>query len=299
MIIVLTADRGVDQKVGAAARRAGYPAGILNTLVIPSAVTHLGIDMQADQFNFLNRVFRPADKDALEAYMNKPQVALRVTLPNAQSDPFPTPALRVRGTGKTEMDWMPAVEELRTAILAQYAGEGLQVTELTTEVWLADGYDGQQREATLWGPGRDALYLRTQGTFELGADDFVIVYGTNHEVTGKATYSNAGIYAEKDSEGKDLLLGLVSEQSGAFMGSARDYLPNHPARDILYVWKMARNCHGEPHCTEVTENCRRLDALPSPRMFMGFRAYLEPSTAVGPAFTEVIYDQAIKFSPTP
>jgi hypothetical protein len=41
MIIILIADRGVEQKVGAAARRAGYPASILNTLIIPSAVTHL------------------------------------------------------------------------------------------------------------------------------------------------------------------------------------------------------------------------------------------------------------------
>jgi hypothetical protein len=86
---------------------------------------------------------------------------------------------------------------------------------------------------------------------------------------------------------------------GAFTGSARDYLPDHPATGFLYAWKFARNCHGEPHCTEVTEDCRRLDAIPSPEMFMGFWAYLEPSTAVSPAFTEVIYDQAIKFSHTP
>jgi hypothetical protein len=30
-------------------------------------------------------------------------------------------------------------------------------------------------------------------------------------------------------------------------------------------------------------------------MWMGFRAYLEPSTAVGPAFTEIVYDRAIVF----
>ncbi len=32
-----------------------------------------------------------------------------------------------------------------------------------------------------------------------------------------------------------------------------------------------------------------------PDMWMGFRAYLEPSTAVGPAFTEITYDRAIVF----
>lgn len=297
MVIVLTADRGIGRKVALAARKAGYPTSILNTLVLPSAVTHLGIDAQADQFNFLHRVFRPEDEGALDAYMNKPQVALRATLTNAQSDPFPVPALRVRGTGQTEMDWMPAVEELRKAILARNDSEGLVATELTTEVWLTDGYDGQQREVDLWGAGRDALYLRTKDTFQLGPDDYVIVYGTNHEATGKSVYSNAAIYADKDLEGRDLLLGLVSQQSGVFVGSARDYLPDHPAADSLYAWKFARTCHGEMHCTEVTEDCRRLDDLPLPEMFMGFRAYIEPSTAVGPAFTEVIYDQAILFSP--
>lgn len=299
MIIVLTADRGIDQKVGAAARKAGYPPSILNTLVMPSAVAHMGLEMRDDQFNFLHRVFRAEDPEAVKAYMDKPQVALRVTLPDANIDPFPVQPLRVRGTGLTEMDLMPAVEELRSVILAQYGGEGMQVMEFTTEVWLSDGYDGQQREITQWGPTRDALYLRTAEIFELGAEDFVIVYGTNHEVTGKATYANAAIYADKDSDGRELLLGLVSEQSGAFVGSASDYLPGHPAKDFLYVWKFALNCNGDPHCTEVYWDCERLDGLPSPMMFMGFRAYLEPSTAVGPSFTEVIYDQAIKFSPVP
>jgi hypothetical protein len=31
--------------------------------------------------------------------------------------------------------------------------------------------------------------------------------------------------------------------------------------------------------------------------FLAFRAYVEPSTKVGPEFEEVLYDQAIKFNP--
>ena len=31
------------------------------------------------------------------------------------------------------------------------------------------------------------------------------------------------------------------------------------------------------------------------RMFMGFRAYVEPSTGVGPYYAEVLYDRVIKF----
>ena len=60
--------------------------------------------------------------------------------------------------------------------------------------------------------------------------------------------------------------------------------------------KFARNCREEAHCTTITTTCARLDLRDDlPDMWMGFRAYLEPSTAVGPAFTEIVYDRAIVF----
>jgi hypothetical protein len=64
----------------------------------------------------------------------------------------------------------------------------------------------------------------------------------------------------------------------------------------VYAWKFARNCRGEAHCTPITTTCARLnlDEAP-PDMWMGFRAYVEPSTAVGPAFTEIVYDRVIVF----
>ena len=226
-----------------------------------------------------------------DKYLNAPQVALRVTLAGAAPDPFRTPPLRVRGTGRTEMDLMPAVEALREAILARHSGVPRE--EQTTQVWLTDGYDGLQRGIDEWGPSRDTVYLRTIPEFRLGPNDFVIVYGANHEATGKATYSNASVYAGHDIYGEDLLLGLVSEQSGNFRGSARDYLANAP--DTLYAWKFARDCREEAHCTPITTTCARLDLNNPPDMWMGFRAYLEPSTAVGPAFTEIVYDRAIVF----
>ena len=190
------------------------------------------------------------------------------------------------------MDLMPAVEALRQAILARH--NSVPREEQTTEVWLTDGYDGLQRGIDLWGPSRDTVYLRTTPEFRLGPNDFVIVYGANHEATGKATYANAGVYAGHDIYGQDLLLGLVSEQSGKFRGSARDYLADAP--DTLYAWKFARNCRGDAHCTPITTTCARLNLDEDPPdMWMGFRAYLEPSTAVGPAFTEIVYDRAIVF----
>jgi hypothetical protein len=296
VIIVATADQGIDSRVRAAARSAGYPESILNTSVIPAALLRLGIDTEADEFAFFHRMFLPQSQQDLDNYMNTPQLALRVTLKDSvTSIPFPVPELRVRGTGRTEMDLMPAVEELRKAILQKYGG--LQATELTTSVWLADGYDGIQREVNLYGPTRHTIYLRTDPVFKLpdGPDDFVMVYGVNHEATGKATYSNLAAYADPT-----LLLGVKSDNSRHFAGSATDYLPDDPQVESLYAWKVARNCHGDPHCLEVTlDDCAALDLNTLPDMWMGFRIYLEPETKVGTAFTDVIYDRAIVFSSRP
>ncbi len=297
-ILVVTSDRAVDARVTAAARKAGYPASILNTLVVPQALAHLGFEATADQLILMQRLYRPAPgyEQAMEDYMNQTQVVLRVALPNAQPeqlDPYPVPKLRVRGTGQTELDLMPAVDELRKAILNEYAGR--EYKELTTEVWLTDGSDGLQREVPEYGPARDTVYLWTEQKFTLGPKDFVMVYGANHEATGKATYSNAGVYVDKDTEGVDLLLGIVGQQSAQFKGTANDWLEGNPEADRLYVWKFARNCGDDTHCTTVTSDCARVNLDIENNVWIGWRAYLEQSTKVGPAFTEIVYDQAIVF----
>jgi hypothetical protein len=298
-IVVLTSDRAVDAAVRAAARRAGYPASILNTLVVPDALTRLGFEEHADQFILLQRLYRPEPdyEQAMEDYMNKTQVVLRVALPNAKADPYPVPKLRVRGTGQTELDLMPAVDELRKAILDEYPD--LAHEELMTEVWLTDGSDGLQREVPEAGPARDTAYLWTQPMFTLGPQDFVMVYGANHEATGKATYSNAGVYVNKDPEGVDLQLGIVAQQSAQFKGTANDWLNGNPEAadkaDKLYVWKFARDCKDDTHCTPVTSDCARVDLDLEQNLWIGWRAYVEPATKVGPAYTELVYDQAIVF----
>ena len=36
-----------------------------------------------------------------------------------------------------------------------------------------------------------------------------------------------------------------------FNGTAEEYLPDNPNAKYLYVYKIARNCGGDPHCYEV------------------------------------------------
>jgi len=293
-ILITTADRGIDARVRAAATRAGYPQGTINTDVIPSSVARLGLEYEADEFSTLNRIFLPESEDALTAYMETPQLVLRVTPRERPAlDPFPTPDLRVRGTGTTEMDLLPAVAALREVILERYSA--LESTELETSVWLEDSFDGIQRGVDMYGPTRDTIYFWTQPTIKLpdGPDDFIIVYGVNHEKTGKATYSNFSVYADPV-----LKLGVVGQHSRVFAGSAREYLPDHPLAESLYVWKIARHCNGDPTCLELANCCcPKLDLDLLPDLWVAFRLYLEPGTGVGPAFAEVVYDRAIVFRP--
>jgi len=85
------------------------------------------------------------------------------------------------------------------------------------------------------------------------------------------------------------LLGLVTANIRQFVGSARDYIHNHPQVKPLYVWKLTRNCQGDSRCLEVKlEGCERVDLTTLPALWVGFRAYLERETLVGPAATELI-----------
>ena len=81
-------------------------------------------------------------------------------------------------------------------------------------------------------------------------------------------------------------------------GTANDWLEGKPEADKadkLYVWKLARNCGNDTHCTTVTSDCARVNLDLELNLWIGWRAYLEPSTKVGPAYTEIVYDQAIVF----
>ena len=114
----------------------------------------------------------------------------------------------------------------------------------------------------------------------------------NHAATGKAIYSNFGMYREKAING----VGAIASE--ALAGTAEAYLPNQPAAKYLYVYQVARNAWGDPLCLEVKYGIGAAGVNPDQEAFIGFRAYVEPSTKVGPNWFEVLYDRVIKFSST-
>jgi len=320
IIIVITADGGTDARVRTAARSAGIPSAIINTDIIPSSVVKMGIDKdpmpfngppkEFDAFVFIHRVFLnegPKCEEGFECeyeqYLQNPNARVLHLTQDPQTvklDPFPMPKVLKRGTGSTEVDLMPSLENLRQAILNSYPG--YTATELTTRIWLNEWLDGIQRGENLLGENRDTSYLCSEN-FKLqdSSDEFLIIYGINHEVWGKATYSNFSVYHY------DKKLGIVGKQSRDLADSAYDYIPkdqNDPYYDpnapYLYAWKVARACNqNDPKCLQIklpegVQPCHLVDL--NKDLFVAFRAYLEPKTKVGPYWYELLYDRVIKFS---
>lgn len=207
-VIVATADRGIDQRIQAAALSAGYPDGIFNTQVLPSSMLNMGVENNSDTFLIALRPAFYNDKQAGDNYLNNtPATVFRVT-PNQTTklDPYDYPKLRVRGTGTTEFDLMDDLEQLKKAILNTYSN--LTATELPTSIVVPS--DGIQRGINAMGPDNDDAPLWTSNltiysptppfpdltkyydfqphpTVTLGSDpnEFIIIYGVNHVATGK------------------------------------------------------------------------------------------------------------------
>jgi len=167
-------------------------------------------------------------------------------------------------------------------------------------------------------PSRDTIYLRTPGQFDLADGEFLIVYGVNHAAAGKALYCNAILYDMDPATdigfpfGPNMdfddiwraYAGLVSVNSESSMqGTAQAFLPagevpvGKCGQDLLYARKFARACDSADGaaCTAIPP--APCDGIPEQEFSVAFRAYVEPETQVGPAYTELVYDRVIKFTP--
>ena len=222
--------------------------------------------------------------------------------------------LRVLGFEGHALFQFPAQDGER---FLKLAGKLLEMLDKNTDHRIRQ----QQRDIQTLGVTRDTNYLATYPGFMLreDEDEFVIVYGVNHERTGKATYAAVGAYSDLDR-----WFGMGSTLSRDFGDSAREYLPGDPEADRFYVLKVARYCgEGEDYCMQIDQpkfldlwgnpykthpDCS-LDNLateeydPSPfnldeqKLFFIFRSYMEPATLVGPDDNELLYDRAIYFGP--
>lgn len=316
-VIIITADKGIDQRIRDAAQSSGYSDNIINTQVLPSSILNMSVENDSDTFATFLRPALFNDTQAGDYYVNNtPATVFRITPNNTtELDPYDYPELRVRGTGQTEFNLTDDLEELRIAILNKYNESN--ATELPTSQAVPVGSDAIQRGINAVGPDNDAAYLWTGNqtvssptpTFyntskyypflrdpeiTLGNDtnEFIIVYGVNHVATGKATYSSFVVY------GADVWNGVRAITDEDFSGSAEEYLPGNPNAKYLYVYKLARNCsEDDKYCYEVPYGMGVHGIDLDQPLFVFWRAYLENTTKTGPAYSEIVYDRAIKFDP--
>lgn len=298
-MVIMTADQNLDTIVRTAARSAGYNEAMINTLPIPIQTVRMGVDVTGDEFSFLLRTALFEDDAQRQAYFGGLQASatvLRLTPLNQISlNPFPTPTLRVRGNGATEFDFMDDMETLKLSIFSRFPGYNFQM--LDTKQWLVEGAEGIQREIDVLGENRDAAYIRSDD-FTLNNGEFIMIYGMLHARTGKAVYTNINLYDGSTLENGEKANLSVTSVSGSsdLLDTALDYLPQNPNADKFYVYKVARDCGGDPHCMQVpTGLCPRAKME---TMYLVTRAYLEPGRKVGPAYNEIVLDRVIKFSPS-
>jgi hypothetical protein len=205
------------------------------------------------------------------------------------------------------MDLFPTMAKLRQKILDSYQAsfEAEQLDTLLPDV-VPEGYPALQRDAVYLGPGRegsagygrDANYWASPW-FDLPDDGFAIMYGVNHAATGKATYSSASVYLHPK-----LAIGAASADSADFAANpdtARNLLPGEPGIDKFFVWKVARDCKGEPACLEAKVPAGKpvcaATIAPDVPVRVWFRQYAEPETKIGPADAELLYERVIVFRP--
>ncbi len=117
-----------------------------------------------------------------------------------------------------------------------------------------------------------------------------MVYGVNHALSGKTTYSSASVYAAEH------LAGVAAVTSQQYGGSADSYLPGNPDAPKLYAWKIARSCGSDPHCLTIPDAGCPTGVGAGKLGAIAFRTYLEPTTFTAPDPSTLVHDRVLRFA---
>ncbi|MEC9489054.1 MAG: hypothetical protein UMV23_06220 [Halanaerobium sp.] len=303
-VIITTADAGVNYQIRNTLEAAGFNPYIMNNDNIPGGLVNMGLDKGRDTFTIFIRAALWEDKEIGDNYIKNIGNYLKVfritpAVPYPNINPWPIPKLRIRETGITEFLVVPTARDdldfLRDEIIDRY-GEGYDHVDLNTKIAIPDDYEGILQDVDTFIDNRDTIYLITD-IFQLTSDDdFIIVYGINHERTGKAIYSNASFY------GKEYFNGVVGVFSTVeFADSAWEYFPEgYENAKYYYVYKMARKSAEDnviiiPYSTGNPLG-KAYGVDNNKDAFIGFRIYVDKTALVGPAYFAVIWDRAILFT---
>jgi hypothetical protein len=304
-IIISTADQNINQQIHAALVIAGYSPDIMNDDTIPIELVNMGLEAGRDTFIFMMRIALWAQReigDQYLKYLDQNFQVFRITpaFSFMNPKPWPVPTLKIRETGTIEYQVVPYSRDdlnfLRNEIIKKYAGTEYEHRDLELGIGIPDNYNAILRDFNVYGDNRDAVYFKTEDFQLTNDDDFLIVYGINHERTGKAIYSNASFY------GVELFNGVAGAFSTVqFPDTAVEYFPEgYENTGYYYVYQMARkafddntviipystgNPMGKAYGVDNHQDCRIV-----------FRVYLDQTAMVGPYVFDVIWDQVLLFT---
>jgi hypothetical protein len=315
-ILISTADRNMDSNIRQLLVKNGFPQGITNTDIIPALddeahhntpLLNLGYDEYADIFMMLLRVAVFTDPDgAGEDYMNNQPGRIFRIIPKTQRnpDPFTFPGLVEPGTGTTEASLRQTQLKLLKAVRETIESPDRTINEHPAVIAPVEGVECIRQGKFCLGDNHDAQYSIfpyiklgiTEKSFKLSDsnDDFIILVGLNHALTGKGTYSNITPYHYEKQ------LGIGSLRGDQLIGSAAPYIPEEADSDLFYVAKIARSCgpegNKEKYCLEVPVS-GYLSIPLDEYIFIMNRAYMETETACEPAAHEILEAIVLQVKP--
>lgn len=287
--IIASADAATTQAVRGALVATGFPQGAINTLTFDPTVSRFGLDDAADTFGVLFRIALVKDAQKKAAYLAKPGASVwRVTPASSSSSPLPAPAARPKGSDASELALKPAVQRLADAIIA--ANPAFTPDPLFVDAGVPDPATCIAQPRFCAGDNRDTTYPGTVARVLFpNDDDFYVVFGVDHQTSGKTTYANFSVYALEH------LVGITGVASDKYPGSAQKLLPSDPEAPKLYAWKIARACSGEPFCLEVPKGACPTGIDNGALGTITFRTYLEPSTKTAPDPATLVRDRVLYF----
>lgn len=253
----------------------------------------------------MNLIALWADQNIGNWYLNNIDKFIKVfritpIIPLPYRNPWPVPTLKFRETGISEYQIVPNsrndLNYLRNEIIKKYRGIEYNPIDLEFSIGIPDNYNAILRDFNVYGDNRDAVYFKTEDFRLTSDDDFVIVYGINHERTGKAIYSNASFY------GVDLFNGVAGAYSTVqFPDTAYPFFPEgYENSGYYYVYKFARKVDEDnvviiPYSTgNPLGKAYGVDNDQDVRIV--FRVYLDQVAMVGPSVFDIIWDRAILFT---
>lgn len=277
---------------------------IVNTEMLPFDELQMGIDDDSDVFMTLLRISpyeyeeNQMHYEQAQAYIeNIPAVVFRITpgsargfdLANYFSRADVEMNLRTKPIGPQEEAYLGIFANLENKILERYTAVGYPESFIPA-TWV-DGYrcidrfnyylrtgDVESMENDRWcaGDTRDTAYIASM-VVQLGTNEAAVVYGINHVKSEMATYMNLSINDVKTSKGLVAMLNYEMEKS------ALEYLED---TEDLYAVRVDRDCTGKSFCLEIPAE---IDEA-----MLVIRAYLNPATAVGPAYDDIVLPRYVK-----